>query len=366
MSKTTLIRRRLLAWYRRHQRELPWRKTRDPYAVWISEVMLQQTQVAAVIPYYQRFMAAFPDVRRLAAADLQTVLKMWEGLGYYARARHLHTAARHIVARHSGRFPETQPEVKALPGVGDYIAAAVMSIAFDAPAAVVDGNVKRVLARLFCIAAPVNSPAALSVFQPAADRLLGRPPGEFNQALMELGALVCRPAAPLCSGCPLKIACCALKKDRVQQFPLRRKKAAVPEQHLAAAIVLRTDRRLLIVRRPENGLLGGLWDFPGGPVTPPLDPQAACTAAVCARTGICVENGVFLTRVRHAYTHFKIKLDVFTYRRHTGRLSLNGPTDHRWVTIPALMAYPLPKAVHKCLPALKDWMDSGKYACFTP
>ncbi|MFZ1983631.1 MAG: A/G-specific adenine glycosylase [Desulfatitalea sp.] len=198
------IRRTLGAWYDTHRRDLPWRYTRDPYAIWVSEVMLQQTQVKTVTPYFQRFMQRFPDVGRLAQADEQSVLKSWEGLGYYSRARHLHQAAQRVVHEWDGRLPSTWPEIRQLPGIGDYIAAAVLSIAFAQPHAVVDGNVKRVLARLLRMATPINAAAGHQLFQAAADRLLDvQDPGRHNQAMMELGALVCTPQTPLCAQCPL-------------------------------------------------------------------------------------------------------------------------------------------------------------------
>jgi len=202
------FRKRLLDWYAAHHRILPWRKTRDPYAVWVSEVMLQQTQVGTVIAYYERFMDRFADVAGLARADLQAVLKIWEGLGYYARARNLHRAAAVVCARHGGQVPDTWDQIRALPGVGPYIAAAVLSIAYHRPLAVVDGNVKRILARLFRIDAPVNVSSAAPVFQRKADELLERrQPGAFNQAMMELGAVVCRPRNPDCSHCPVSAHC---------------------------------------------------------------------------------------------------------------------------------------------------------------
>ncbi len=197
------IRRRLLAWYQRSRRDLPWRNTRDPYRIWVSEVMLQQTQVATVIPYYNAFIRAFPDVKALAEADLQNVLKVWEGLGYYARARNLHRAAKEIVSVHGGRIPSSPKALSALPGIGPYIRDALASIAFGLPHAVVDGNVKRVLSRLYMMEAPVNAANAQALFQERAKALLDAArPGNFNQALMELGARLCKPRQPVCKGAP--------------------------------------------------------------------------------------------------------------------------------------------------------------------
>jgi A/G-specific adenine glycosylase len=201
------LRRRLLSWYDVHRRDLPWRRTREPYRIWVSEVMLQQTQVRTAIPFYRRFLQQFPTPAHLARADEQSVLKCWEGLGYYARARNLHRAAARVAAS-GGRVPDEWDAFRALPGVGNYIAAAVLSIAYGRPHAVVDGNVKRVLARLLALDLPVNAPAALRAFQAEAERLLDRRrPGDYNQALMELGALVCTPRAPDCGGCPQDTQC---------------------------------------------------------------------------------------------------------------------------------------------------------------
>ena len=212
MKHSTLqsTRKRLTDWYAVHSRHLPWRQTQDPYRIWVSEVMLQQTQVKTVVPYYETFLAAFPYLETLAAAHLESVLKVWEGLGYYARARNLHRAARIVTERYGGRIPDRPDQFRTLPGVGDYICAAVQSIAYGVPLAVVDGNVKRVLARLYEIEEPVNRPSGARAFAKTADRLLDRSdPGVFNQALMELGALVCRPSSPDCGACPVRGRCAA-------------------------------------------------------------------------------------------------------------------------------------------------------------
>jgi A/G-specific adenine glycosylase len=228
MDKKTIttIRRYLLAWYHKYRRELPWRQTEDSYSIWVSEVMLQQTQVNTVLPYYRKFLNHFPDVKSLAKADLQSVLKIWEGMGYYARARNLHRAAQMIVTEFSAKIPAKWEDIKKLPGVGDYIAAAVLSIAFNQPYAVIDGNVKRVLARLFLIDAPVNKSSVLKAYNDAATELLdNKNPGVFNQAIMELGAMVCKPNKPECAHCPLQTECLAYRSGMVEKFPKRLKSA---------------------------------------------------------------------------------------------------------------------------------------------
>ncbi|RMF72215.1 MAG: A/G-specific adenine glycosylase, partial [Planctomycetota bacterium] len=254
------LRRALLAWFRRHQRDLPWRRTRDPYAIWLSEIMLQQTRVESVRPYYERFIARFPTVRSLAAAALDDVLALWSGLGYYARGRNLHRAAQVIVERHDGRLPRCHHGLLTLPGVGRYTAAAIASIAFDAPVAAVDGNVKRVLARLALVREPIDALPVGEGLQRIADELLARrAPGDFNQALMELGATICTPKNPNCRRCPLRNWCRAARRGLQSTIPLRRPKRAPRVVEAASAAIWRAKRLLLVQRRP-HGLLGGLWE----------------------------------------------------------------------------------------------------------
>ncbi len=347
------IRKALADWFARHQRKLPWRETCDPYAIWVSEVMLQQTQVKTVIPYFLDFIAAHPTIRALAEADLETILKSWEGLGYYARARNLHKAAG-IVTRDMGeRVPDNYKAFLSLPGVGNYIAAAVQSIAFGRPFAVVDGNVKRVLARLFTIHTPINTPGAHKAFQDTSDRLLDREdPGTFNQALMELGALVCTPKSPRCGACPLSQNCRALAENRISDFPVRVKKEKVPTHPIAVGIV-RNGEKVLITRRKLNGLLGGLWEFPGGKVEKGESPENACAREILEETGLCVRVDTRLTRIKHAYTHFKIEMDVFYCTYLGGEVCLEGPIDYAWVSPSELESYPFPKANLKFLPMIQ-------------
>jgi A/G-specific adenine glycosylase len=353
------LRRRLLAWYAHHQRRLPWRETHNPYRIWVSEVMLQQTQVQTALPYYHRFLKQFPTLRKLAAADLGEVLKRWEGLGYYARARHLHRAAGILLADGRGRIPDRWEAFRTLPGVGDYIAAAVLSIAFGRPHAVVDGNVKRVLARLLAITAPANQAASRKVFQAEADRLLDRGrPGDFNQALMELGALVCTPASPGCSACPLIGCCAAYGSGTIADYPRRVAARTVPEAHIAVGVVFKNGR-VLITRRPAKGLLGGLWEFPGGKLQPGERPEEACAREIKEEVNLDVIIAEPLTQVRHAYSHLRIHLHVFRCRFKAGRVRLKGPVDHRWVRIADIGRFAFPKANHKFIPLLKQGATAG-------
>ncbi len=266
------LQRRLLTWFHKKKRALPWRATRDPYRIWISEIMLQQTRVAAVLPFYERFVARFPTVRALARAPLEAVLEAWAGLGYYSRARNLHRAAQEIVRKHRGRFPRTLEDALALPGVGRYTAAAVLSIAFDAPLAVLDGNVARVLARLGAVRGDVRQPALWRRLQSATDNLFPRTsrgasgtPGAWNQAMMELGATVCTPRAPACGECPIANFCRARALGLQDQIPAKRAKRAPVDVRLAAAVLLDPRRRTLLVLPEDgagNGLFSRMWQFP--------------------------------------------------------------------------------------------------------
>jgi A/G-specific adenine glycosylase len=347
------IQRRLLGWFETERRPLPWRETMDPYRIWISEVMLQQTQVQTVIPYYQGFIGWFPDVETLARADLGTVLKGWEGLGYYSRARNLHRAAQTLVERDDAQLPRTAAALKELPGIGDYIAAALASIAFGEPVAAVDGNVKRVLSRLLRMSEPVNQPAAYPVYRQAAERLLDRSrPGDFNQAMMELGALICRPTRPLCDTCPLQADCRVYAEGAVDAYPTHLKRRAIPTYPIAAGVVMKGDR-FLITRRRTEGLLGGLWEFPGGKIGEGEVAATACAREVLEETGLAVFVAERMIRVRHAYTHFRIVMDVFRCRYQSGRVRLNGPTDFRWIGPDQIDDFAFPKANHAIFSLLR-------------
>ena len=350
------LRNQLIRWYRKDHRVLPWRETNDPYHIWVSEVMLQQTQVNTVLSYYRRFLVRFPDVESLARADLQAVLKAWEGLGYYGRARNLHEAARSIVDDLEGKIPDTLEAFLTLPGVGEYIGAAVQSIAFHRPHAVLDGNVKRLLARLFLIIAPVNRSGSLAAFRGAAADLLDkRNPGTFNQAVMELGALVCKPKNPNCEACPLPSFCQAYQHQQTNDYPKKVKRKPIPEHHVAVGVVLK-DNKVLITRRKPEGLLGGLWEFPGGEVKNDETAGQACTREIKEEVALRVGVVSYLTRIKHAYTHFKIVMDVFICSFLSGKIRLTGPVDYRWITLNEIDHYPFPKANHKFIPFLKAFV----------
>ena len=357
-NEAVRIQKALISWYHVNQRKLPWRETRDPYRIWVSEIMLQQTQVKTVIDYYKRFLDRFPDIFHLAAAETQDVLKCWEGLGYYARARNLHKAVRRLVENDNGRIPADWNAFRELPGVGEYIAAAVLSIAFEKPYPVVDGNVKRVLARLFEIKVPVNQSASFKRYQEAAAILLdANDPGTFNQAVMELGALVCKPRQPACAICAIAKWCRAFRNGRVAEFPVRLKRIPIPEYRMTIGVILK-DQNLLIVQRPSDGMLGGLWEFPGGLRNAGETGASACVRNIRETVGLTVTVDCRLTTIRHAYTHFKIIADVFICRYGGGRVRRNGPVAHRWVSAKALERYPFPGSHHKFIPSLLEVHES--------
>lgn len=359
IKSVAVFQRRLRRWYLANRRSLPWRRTRNPYLIWVSEVMLQQTQVATVVAYFNRFIRQFPDISALAAADPDEVMKAWEGLGYYSRARHLQQAARALVAAGDPRVPDVPEEFRQLPGVGDYINAAVQSIAFGHVLAVVDGNVKRVLSRIFLRPEPVNRPADHKTWQGLAASLLdSRDAGAWNQAMMELGALICQPRQPACRSCPVRLDCSAFRTRRQDEFPVRAAVKKVPHRRQVAGVVFK-GKKILIVRRPERGLLAGLWEFPGGFLEATGSPlEVACRQAVLQSVGLTVETERHLARVRHAYTHFTLELDAFLCRFRSGRVRLNGPDEFRWISPADLSRYPLHKAVHKFLPALENMVSA--------
>ncbi len=294
------LRDRLLRWYDAHRRDLPWRADADPYRVWLSEVMLQQTRVETVRPYYARWLERFPTLHALAAAPQDDVLKAWEGLGYYSRARNFHRAVREVADRHGGRVPDDPEAFRALPGVGRYTAGAVLSIAFGREEPLVDGNVRRVAARW----RDEPEPEEAVLWATAAALVPGERPGDLNQALMELGATVCTPRAPRCEACPVAEGCRARAAGTQEERPARRKARPVPHEDTAVAVVERQGR-LLLCRRPVDARLGGMWAFPA--VVRKRGESAAAGAVRAAREGVGIEvaAGEEIGRVEHAFTHVR-------------------------------------------------------------
>lgn len=305
----------LCAWYERARRDLPWRRTRDPYAVWVSEIMLQQTRVDTAGPYWERFMARFPSVGALAAADLEEVLRHWAGLGYYSRARNLHAAARLLAAEHGGELPRDEASLRALPGVGRYTAGAIRSIAFLARAPLVDGNVARVLSRVFALEGEPGSPAGQRALWALAERLVpeGARASAFNQGLMELGATVCTPRDPACHACPLATPCVAHAEGRQAELPPTRQSRVVPDRTIDVLALRRADR-LLVARRPTAGLWGGLWELPE--LARLISPPRATTR---------------LGEVVHLLTHLRIRFVLHAAPAPGQEVRLREYVDQRWL-----------------------------------
>ncbi|MGD0226240.1 MAG: A/G-specific adenine glycosylase [Terriglobia bacterium] len=305
------IRRALLAWFRAHARALPWRGTGDPYAVWVSEVMLQQTQIATVTPFYQRFLEAFPTVSHLAEAPLERVLELWSGLGYYRRARHLHQAAQALAQQFGGRFPEDYAGLRTLPGIGDYTAKAVLSIAFNQPYAVLDGNVARVVARLYSLRGNLHLPQFRVAVEAEIGALLSRSePGNFNQALMELGQIVCLPRGPLCATCPLKKWCRGYRTGTPEDFPLPRPRRAAESHYLAVAL-LRRGTRVAMARGLVDGLLDDLWNFPAAFGDSPAEALEALREKIRGLTRASFTFGETMAEFRHGITFRSIQARVY-------------------------------------------------------
>jgi A/G-specific adenine glycosylase len=344
------LRAALLGHYDANQRSLPWREQADPYRIWVSEVMLQQTRVETVIPYYRRWLERFPTVEILADASLDDVLLAWQGLGYYRRARHLHRAARMIREWGGAGLPGTYRELKELPGVGDYTAGAIASIAFGEPVPAVDGNVRRILARLFDEPTPKHAwtrRVAGALLDPTR-------PGDFNQALMDLGATVCTPRRPACGDCPLEAGCRARLAGTAEDRPRRSARRAVPELRFASAVVVDGARRVLVRRRPEEGLLGGLWAFPAGAMDDGDDPvTVARVAAASEGVELTAPESRSLASVRHRFTHLEA-----TYHPVMLWGEGSGSGDQRWISLEGPPEVALPVAQQKIARAAETVLAS--------
>lgn len=344
----------LLAWWDEGRADLPWRRTKDPYAVWVAEVMLQQTQIATVIPYYERWMAQLPSVEALAAASLDEVLKLWEGLGYYSRARNMHEAARVVVHELGGRLPDTVEGLLRLKGIGPYTAGAIASIAFGRRAAVLDGNVIRVLSRLVDLPLDVTETGTRRLLWRLAQRLVpAERSGDYNEALMELGQQICTPAAPQCHRCPLAAHCLARQRGTQLERPVRPPRKNTPHYEVAAGVIWRGDR-FLITQRPTEGLLGGLWEFPGGKQEEGETLAETLQREIWEELAIEIAVGQALVSIRHAYTHFRITLHAFHAQHVAGEVQHLGVADHAWVTLAELERFAFAVTDRKIIAALHE------------
>jgi len=320
-----------------------------PYPIWVAEVLLQQTRVDTVVPYFERFLETFPTVHSLAEADEDRLMKVWEGLGYYSRARNLQRAARIVAFERAGRFPRSAKEWQRLPGVGRYSANAIASIAYSECVGVLDGNVKRVLARLFDVQECIDGAETEKTLWAMAEELVSpRSPGNFNQAMMELGAVVCLPKAPRCDACPVRSLCAARSAGRQETLPLRRQKKPLPHYEVVVA-ALEKNGKFLLGKRPPGGLLGGLWELPGGKVKSGETHREALVRELMEELGVEVRPTEHLGSVNHAYSHFRVTLHAYRCEWISGRLKKHFHTQVRWVPRSRVGRYALPAATRRLI-----------------
>ena len=328
----------LLHWYNQKKRDLPWRDHPDPYAVWVSEIMLQQTRVDTVIAYFERWMKKFPTISKLASAKEQDVLNLWEGLGYYSRARNLHKAAKMVIEEYEGKLPDNAKELLKLPGIGRYTATAISSMAFGHDVAALDGNIRRVYARIFDIDAVLGTSQAEKIFWTIADDNLPKgKAGDYNQALMDLGAIICTPRSPKCEVCPVKKFCKSYKIGNQAMRPVRKRKKKVPHHVHSAAVIIKSGK-VLLAQRPADGLLGGMWEFPNGRVVGG-NPAKELPDVIWASYQVQIHAGKSLCTINHAYTHFKITEHAYACTMLASSIRKN----IHWINIDDLNNYPMGK-----------------------
>jgi len=344
MTKS-LVADKLLAWYDAHLHSFPWRGINDPYKTWISEVMLQQTRVLTVVPYYNRWVVAFPSLQCVARANADYILKMWEGLGYYARVRNFHSACKIVMREYSGVIPNDKELFSVLPGVGPYISGAVMSIAFNHPVPAVDSNAFRVISRLNAIDQPFIK-CKKKAFDVLSSLITDKRPGDFNQALMDFGREVCTPKNPDCNACHLSSHCIAAVNNAVDKFPVTVKSKGRPHYRVAVGIIWYKNK-ILISKRKEKGLLGGMWEFPGGKIARYESAKKCVIREAKEELGVNVRPKSFVKQIKHAYSHFSITLDAYHCDYIDGSPTARGCADWRWIFPAQIAELPFPAANHK-------------------
>ncbi len=333
----------LLTWYSHHRRDLPWRGLSDPYPVWISEIMLQQTQVNTVIPYYRRWLKKYPTLKKLAASSEQDILTAWEGLGYYSRARNLLRTAKIIQKEINGKFPPSVEGLLALPGIGRYTANAIASLVFDADVATLDANIRRVIARVFLMKKPARSlEGERELWQIAQENLPKGNAGNYNQALMDLGASLCTPKKPLCDHCPFVQFCKARQQGIEESLPVLVSKSAIPHITVTAAVIV-NHSKVLIARRPSKGLLGGMWEFPGGKVEPGESLKDCLAREILEELGAIITVGESIGTFHHTYSHFRVTLHCFRCNKINGKFKALHHEELAWVKPVDLENYPMGK-----------------------
>ena len=344
------ITKSILSWYDQNKTPMPWRDERDPYKVWLSEIMLQQTQITTVVDYYYKWITRFPTISDVASASTDEILKYWEGLGYYSRARNFHASCIEIDQK-GGSVPRGMKEFQNLKGVGPYIAAAVQSIAFNEPVSVVDGNVNRVASRFNAYDTPADkNQKDIKMFM---DSILDMDrPGDFNQAVMDLGRYICKPRNPLCSECPIDSSCIANQKSEQDVYPVKVKKKPIPHYNVAVGIIS-DGQRLLITKRKENGLLGGLWEFPGGKMKDNENPKQAIKREIKEELSIKIKTKDIIAKVEHRYSHFSVSIKAIHCLYDGGDVKLNGPTAYKWIDPINLSKYAFPKASIKLFKSIE-------------
>jgi A/G-specific adenine glycosylase len=349
----------ILNWYTRQGRKLPWRGSLNPYAIWVSEIMLQQTRVEAVIPYFERWMKRFPSIADLAAASEQEVLSVWEGLGYYSRARNLHKAARIVMAKYEGNLPSDLHALRSLPGIGRYTVGAIASMAFGQDAATLDANLRRVFARVFDITQAADSAAGKDILWKLAEAHLPKgQAGDYNQALMDLGATICLSKKPRCLLCPLREMCQAHQLGVEEQRPVLKTKAEIPH-YIVTAAVIRRGRKVLLAKRPSKGLLGGMWEFPGGKIERNETLEDCLIREIREELGVLISLGEPFGIYQHAYTHFRITLHAFSCELLKGKPKPIEATELAWVKPSELRNYPMGKVDRLIARKLSSRTDEG-------
>ncbi len=347
----------LLTWYTESKRTLPWRENQDPYRVWVSEIMLQQTRVDTVIPYFERFTELFPTLQDLAYADEEKVLKAWEGLGYYSRVRNLQTAVKEVCETYEGKVPDTPKEIAGLKGVGPYTAGAVLSIAYGLPEPAVDGNVMRVLSRILLIEEDISKPKTRVTFEKAVRELISHEdPSSFNQGLMELGALICTPKSPACLICPMRELCRGFESGRQAELPVKLGKTKVRKAKMAAGILLDDAGRLLIHKRPSEGLLANMWEFPNTEYVGESKHAeiSALESYVEEQLNFEVEAEEKAGYIEHVFSHLKWEIQIWQGKVKSGEEDGTLPADWKWVSVDELDAYPFPVSHQKIIRLIKE------------